>query len=146
MPQRSYTDEERTAALLALAANGGNVKQTALQLGLPRKTLETWHRGIHHAHVAETCHAKRLPLADQFEAIAHRALDLLPGRLEEASPRDLIVVAAVAADKMRLLREQPTHISAHTFHSDAERADRILALLGSGGESARRPGGHPQVN
>lgn len=38
----TYSEEDRVNALATLEANGGNVKRTAQQLGIPRGTLITW--------------------------------------------------------------------------------------------------------
>lgn len=147
MSKRSYSDEEKAAALLALQANGGNVTATAKQLGLPWGTLHDWSRGKGTVPaVMEIQGGKRPCLAERFEQIAHLALDLLPGKMEASTSRDLGVVAAIAVDKARLLREQPTTITRTEENTDAERADRILELLGSGGESGTRPPPFPAVH
>ena len=145
-PRRSYSDEEKANALLALDANGGKVALTAQQLGLPWSTLKEWKEGRGTVFaVTELREGKRLPLAERFEELAHRCLDLLPVKIEDASPRDLGVIAAIAVDKSRLLREQPTTITRAEEASDAERADRILELLGAGGESGTRPPAGPHA-
>lgn len=40
-----YSDADKSAALAVLKANNGNVKRTAIQLGIPRKTLSGWASG-----------------------------------------------------------------------------------------------------
>jgi len=42
--RRTYTDDERASALAALAANSGNVKLTARQLGIDPGTLRGWRK------------------------------------------------------------------------------------------------------
>lgn len=39
---RTYSAEDREMALAALAANGGNIKRTAQELGMPQQTLRNW--------------------------------------------------------------------------------------------------------
>jgi hypothetical protein len=48
MAKRRYTDDERSLALAALAANTGNVNKTVRQLGIPTTTLEHWSKGERH--------------------------------------------------------------------------------------------------
>ena len=45
MAKRSYSDEQKASALAALAANGGNARLTAAQVGVPRTTLLKWAAG-----------------------------------------------------------------------------------------------------
>ena len=137
--QRSYTDEQRTAALLALDANGGNVKVTAAELGLPRKTLEQWAKGIAVPHVAKTRHVTRLPLADRLEELAHQLIDCIPSKLDEAPLREVAAALNVAAEKMRLLREQATTIERYEHLSDAERVAGLAALYDRLAEGGVRP-------
>jgi hypothetical protein len=49
--------------MAALDANAGNLKRTARQLGIPRKTLERWSRGEGKQAelVANLCNQKRRP-------------------------------------------------------------------------------------
>ena len=58
MTRRRYTDNERAAALTALAANCGNVERTARELGIPRKTLAQWARGQRYPEAAQMSHEK----------------------------------------------------------------------------------------
>ena len=39
---QTYSESRVAEALAALELNGGNVKRTAIQLQIPRKTLESW--------------------------------------------------------------------------------------------------------
>jgi transposase-like protein len=49
MPKRRYSDEDRA---LALAANAGNAKLTARQLGIPETSLRHWRKGDRHPGAA----------------------------------------------------------------------------------------------
>ena len=91
--------------LAALAGNGGNVKRTARQAGVPRKTLEGWAKGRGLAGVrGELRHQDKADLAVRFEELAHRLLDAISARLAEASFRELVVALDIVVDKMVLLR------------------------------------------
>lgn len=42
----TYTDQQVAEALAALELNGGNVKRTAAETGIPRATLIRWRDGV----------------------------------------------------------------------------------------------------
>lgn len=128
---RTYTDVEKAEALLAVDANGGNVSLTARQLGIPGRTLATWVKGRVHPEIVKSCEAKRAPLADRLEELAHKLIDAIPGKIEKAKMQEVSVSAGIALDKMRLLRDQPTGIFADGL-SDEERAARLASILERG--------------
>lgn len=107
--RRHYSDDERAACLAALAANGGNLKKTARQAGVPEATLRKWARGDARRPGADLCARKKAELADLFEAQARDCLAAItPEKVAAANVQQLLVSAGVAVDKMRLLRNQPT--------------------------------------
>jgi len=109
--RRRYSDEERATALAALAANGGNVGGTSRQLGIPEATLRAWATGERHPEASQMCGDKKASLADQFEALAVKLLGVADEKAAALNARDAVVAAAVAVDKMRLLRGEATEIS-----------------------------------
>jgi transposase-like protein len=129
MAKRRYTDEQRGNALAALAANGGYLRRTARQLKLPTETLRHWARQERHPEATEDGTLKKGQLADAFEAIAWKVLELLPGKLAQANAVQLATVAGVCIDKMHLLRGQPTQISQHDLSrlTDAELEAELAA-------------------
>jgi transposase-like protein len=112
MIRRRYSDEERAEALAMLSANGGGVERTAEQLGIPVETLRNWSQGRRHPEAVQMAADKKGPLADRLEHLAHVLLDELarPGKRAAAGLQQLATTFAIAVDKMRLLREQPTLI------------------------------------
>ena len=103
--KRTYSDEEKANALVALDANGGNVMRTARELGIPHMTLEQWRRGRGvHPDVIRLRNEKREPLADRLEQVAHLLLDALPNKIGKANLQQVATAAAIAVDKSRLLR------------------------------------------
>jgi transposase-like protein len=112
MIRRHYTDDERSDALAALAANGGNVEKTAEQVGVPAATLGHWAAGRRHPEALHMAGEKKEALADRLEALANQLVDDmgLPAKRKAANLRQLAVAFGVCIDKMRLLREQPTLI------------------------------------
>ena len=91
---------DKAAALSALRANGGAIRKTARQLGIPESTLRGWAR--------EGVRATKKPaptdeeLAVQLRELAHRlAGELLrPEKLSKASAKDLAIALGIALDKL----------------------------------------------
>lgn len=131
MPRRSYSEEDKAGALAALAANGGNVKQTSGQLGIPRKTLEHWANGEGvNGAVAELGHEKRADLAAKLEDVAHRLADAMPAKIQAAGLQQVAVSLGISVEKARLLKGEPTSISGVPFPLDLEKlTDEQLAQL-----------------
>lgn len=140
MARTEWTDREKGSALAALAANGGNVSKTARQLEIPRTTLRLWARGLRqNADVAEIGRQKKSTLADEFERVAEQMVAETLGM--EHDPKESrytkMMCAAIAVDKMRLLREQATSIGGKTpelTDDEIEREiNRIYAARGKTG-------------
>jgi transposase-like protein len=104
--RRTYSDDERAAALAALAANGGNLKRTARELGVPINTLRRWREGTAHPEAVANATPKKAALAELLEGHAYRLLELAmePDRLADATMPQLMTAFGIAVDKMRLLR------------------------------------------
>src|SRR5262252_6413810 len=105
MPKRRYSDQERAAALATLDANSGDVRRTARQVGVPEKTLAEWRDGRHHPDVANLRGEKKAGLADRFEDVVHKILDVVPGKIADAGLAQLMTAAGIGVDKMLLLRK-----------------------------------------
>ncbi len=125
---RHYSDDRKAEILAAVDANGGNVKDTADQLGIPSQTIDYWKQGHVHADVLKIRDEKHLPLADRLEALAHQLVDVLPDKIPDASLVQAATAMAIAIDKMRLLREQPTSIPGKAELSDDELFTRLRRL------------------
>lgn len=108
--RRRYSDDDRAAALAALAANGGNVARTAARLGIPVKTLANWARGDRHPEAAQLGERKKGDMAAALEAVAWQILDALPHKIGKAPLNQAAVALGIAIDKARLLRGEPTEI------------------------------------
>ena len=132
--RRHYSDEERANALAALKANGGNVKRTALQLGIPHKTLDNWAKGVNHPGAAELGNRKTADMAAALEDVAWKLLDAIPGKVEKAPLNHTATALGIAIDKARLLRGEPTSIGAKVDLSRANpeqlaQLDALLAVI-----------------
>ncbi len=143
MPKnRRYSDEERAAAVAAMAAYP-SVNQAAKSLGIPRATLESWAKGIIHPEAARDSASKKGPLADAVEAIARQIADALPGKVPDADLKDAAVAFGVLVDKMQILRGKPTEIT-KTDGTVTSRIDRFeIAFVA---EADRQGQGDPSGN
>jgi transposase-like protein len=113
MSTRHYRDysEDDKAAVLAHYEACGVIRKTARAFSIPECTLRKWLRGEGVSNVtADSVRAQKRALADEFEAIAYKACELAPGKIEEASFAQVMTGAGIAVDKMRLLREKSTSI------------------------------------
>lgn len=125
--KRQYSDAEKASALLALEANGGNVKGTARQLGIPVKTLGDWSKDQHvNESVAEIRHEKRPDLIDRFMSEIDKALEAMGAKRTDASYADLARTIGIFTDKMQLLKGAATERGEH----------RVVVLFGDGGDDA----------
>lgn len=98
--RRSYTDSEIAEALAALELNGGNVKRTAVQLGIPRTSLLRWRDEV--TTVSDTADTENR--SHQFAGMWAEVMRLATERLRELIPaetdlRAVAVAAGIAADK-----------------------------------------------
>jgi transposase-like protein len=161
--QRKYSLAEKTAALAALAANGGNLERTARQIGIPRNTLRIWDQEAKKVESAAPVSDKiptsksypplinaplvqeaRKTLAAKLDNIAHLLADDMarPEKIEGAGLNQVAVALGITIEKMRLLLDKPTQIHGSDL-TDAERMARLASLA----DSARaRRDGHASSN
>ena len=126
--RRSYSDEQKAEALAGLDANAGNVARTARQLGLPRKTLDQWAKGLVHPDVANLRQQKKEALAVRLEVLAGQLLDAMPGKIAGASLIQIAVALGIVIDKMVLLRETANGLGlAEAMRLTPHRRDGILS-------------------
>ncbi len=114
-----YTDEERANLVVMLEAQGypekkGSLAYVARYAKVPESTLRGWFKARRNPPPAIMRDKKREDLADKFEDIAYVMLDHAGGEdvIEEMKGKDAVMSAAIATDKMRLLRGLPTEIVA----------------------------------
>ena len=126
MPEKQkHSAETMTHALDRLAANGGNVKKTAAELGLARSVLTSWRDGTRRRSEAAAAIVGNAPadvtvdltpedgaryaeLAGKWQNLANLAVDEATVRVKEAKPKELAIIAAVSTDKALLLSGRPT--------------------------------------
>lgn len=135
-----YSEKDRAAALAALEANGGNLTRTAKQLGMSTSTLRRWRD--HQADPSITGPLKKateeaLPearenIADRLRDFVHQALDMAPGKLDEANLQQVFTAIGISVEKAQLLDGKPTGIEKHEHQrhevSDAAAEEAAIAL------------------
>lgn len=113
----AYTEQFRAEALVALEANGGNILQTATQLGIGVATLHGWiseNRNIKEDSsdiaiaATELIPATREQFISELKEVRNRALRHLSNNLEELKPREAAVTLAILIDKTELLEGNAT--------------------------------------
>lgn len=145
--RNKYLEKDKIKALAALAVNKGNVSQTALELGIPRKTISRWASGenITPLTIVQAEQHKK-SLAEMFEEVANKALSTAVNKLNSdassISVEKLIDISAKAVQTSRLLKGEPTSIQEQGNAADykgklealravrAAREDRRLAKVG----------------
>jgi len=134
MPTKKYSDEDKVRALAMLAANGNNLKATALQLGIPRTTLIDWSHGrkIQPAVIVEAEQQKK-SLAEMFDEVATKALGSAVDRLDAEAKtmpiKELIDISKKAVETSRLLKGEPTQIQEQGSTSDyAKKLEALRAV------------------
>jgi hypothetical protein len=125
--RRRYSDEERANALAALAANGGNVNQTARQLNIPEPTVRHWANGNVHPDVVKDHEEKKESMAVALDRVAQQLLDAIPGKIDKANLSHTATAMGIAIDKARLLRGEPTSISKEMDDLPEDEIDRRIA-------------------
>jgi len=125
--RRKYSDSQKANALAVLSANRGNVLRASRELGIPERTLNDWShlaenamnpnskRPISPDYAREIAHlreGKAAPLSDLFESAARKYLEHATNDevVQATRGRDAVSSAAIATDKMQLLRNLPTSI------------------------------------
>lgn len=131
----AYTDEQKQTALATYAACRNDAEHAAkfcrehYGMKITGQTIRQWAKGVHiHPSVKEKVDYKKEELSVIYEAVTRECLQAVGGKIEEASLKDLMISAATATDKMRLLRGEATTITQQNM-SDDERAKRLDEIL-----------------
>lgn len=127
---RQYTDDEKGIALALLRINH-NYHETGRLTDIPPATIRRWAfgEGCHPAVMMSVEDRQKL-IADRLETIIHRLLDIVPDKETDATLQQTMTSVAIAIDKMRLMREQPTQITQREQGVSAnELLERLRAAL-----------------
>ena len=125
MARRTYTDDQREAALACLAANSGNYKKTEAETGISRATLRGWANGEpgQSPTIATIKEQLRSSFLEQIrevrEAASKRMLELIPA---ETDLHKVAGALKIANDAARLESGEATQRSeVRTVDEDPER-------------------------
>ena len=110
-PRRRYSHDERAKAVAAVAANNGSVNGTARLLGVPETSLRQWVRGERHPELLPLSERYKRELADKFEGLVWRLLDIVDEKMDELTPYQAMLAAAICTDKWLLLTAEPTQVT-----------------------------------
>lgn len=103
----TYTDDQKAAVYVALAANEGNVKRTARDTGVPISTIRRWRdewQRLESLPAPQVLDEAIESFADKAESIRMKALMELERQLHTAKPGDLIKIVGILDDKITRAR------------------------------------------
>ena len=152
IPGSQYTHEQRMEVISIFALTGSLVR-AASQTGIPQSTLYSWRQQAWFAeHVGAVRKEKEMELDGAFTRIIVKALDAVEDRLDNGDPcivdgrvqrvpvkaKDAALIAAIAFDKRKMLRE-PTLLAQESMAPDyLERLSTRITVL-SGKSTATLP-------
>lgn len=112
---RSYSDQEKAAALEMVNLCGGNVERAADLADIPMRTLAEWAKGhcVPEKVFADFAAKKAGRLTAKVQTICDRLADALldEENIDKARFGELVTGFGVAFDKLRLMAGQPTNIT-----------------------------------
>lgn len=116
-PYRVYTDDDRARGIAALEAAGGRSRLAEAVTGIPDSTLEQWRdspRRQRTLSIQPELRAKaEKELEERFQKVAERMTEhVLDMDLSKTGAKDAMIAAGIAQTHLRLLRSQPTSITA----------------------------------
>lgn len=114
LDERVYDARDRAIVFATLDSNGGNVRQTSRQIGVPGSTIRGWLKrpqdGEEAALVSRIRARKRRSLSDKFKRLAHKAVGVASRKVDDLNGYQATLVAGIATDKAALLDGMPTQI------------------------------------
>lgn len=123
----AYPDSIKAACIAGYQA-GLSTRQIEGVYDVDHVTVSMWVKGIDMSDpdaVFKKANAYAKDLSDKWESLAHLAVRQSATTIEKAGPYQAAMIGAVAVDKMRLLREQPTVI----HRSTEEKRMALVQLL-----------------
>lgn len=103
---RVYTEDDHTTVYTILNSNGGNVRRTSIETGIPQRTIrnwkEAWEKDGFPEELLEQAAEVNNEFIDNMERVRHKALILMEQQLHEAKPNQLAVIFGILDDKIRL--------------------------------------------
>jgi hypothetical protein len=139
MAKRRYTDEFRANATLMLEAAGypdaiGAMTRVANHLGVPRSTLKGWYDFTRNPPPPEMRREKKLDLIQAIKDEISAILGDMPNARMDAQYRELATAFGILVDKLQLLSGEPTERTETKTISEAEKHERIRAIIAEYGD------------
>jgi len=146
----AYSEQFRAEALVTLEANGGNILQTATQLGIGEATLRGWYaenRDIKETSsqlaiaTAEIVPETRETFISELKQLRNKVLRHLDGIVEDLKAREAAVTLGILIDKTELLEGNATSRTAVVGNGETvdEAITRLTAELESRSSRAEIP-------
>jgi transposase-like protein len=110
----AYTPEQRAQALVVLESNGGNVLQTANQIGIDEKTIRNWVgqnsdlKSDMAIATAEILPDTREDFIDELKTVRNKVLRQLHDNIADLKAREAAVTLGILIDKTELLEGNAT--------------------------------------
>jgi len=135
---KTYSEDEKAAALAVYVAEGRNLSATKRATGIPRKTLAYWIQSAARetetpVETVELRQQKKSELASAYLGLAREAAEALRKKLPEMSGKDLAIAIGILTDKVQLLTGDVTQRTEITSPAEQEeRLERLRAKYGKG--------------
>lgn len=114
-----YTDKDKGRVYAELQVNGGNVRRTSNNLGIPRSTVIAWRNDWEKNGVPISVQEAVKPAVENFVSDATRVRDKLLVRLEELvddgkiTAREIVPALGMLTDKLRAYEGLDTKVVKH---------------------------------
>lgn len=133
--KRIYTDADRARVKAALDSNGGNVKRTARETGLPVMTVRTWKQKWEREGLPAEVEAA-LPAiiegeVEDIDRVRNKYLAILEEKADrrDVTTRDAITAYGVLTDKSRLMQGKPTSRTEHDGGAGSLPVDQVREMF-----------------
>ncbi len=109
-PRKQYTTEQKIEAATIYAMHG--TQQAVMKtLKIPQQTISDWMRQEWwHDFQGKYRDELREKHIARYDQLADAAIEKSLEKIDEASAKDAVTIAAIATDKSRLLQNMPTQI------------------------------------
>lgn len=139
--RKTYTPEQMAHAYVVLETNQGNVKRTARDCNLPESTIRRW-RDLWLEEGPPDIEAVAQEVTDfveDAERVRDKALKVLEGKLDSATPSALVATIGMLQDKVSIAKGLATsrNETVHTLPSPEEIAGTLGAVLQGAIQAAR---------
>jgi transposase-like protein len=132
----AYSEQQRAEALVTLESNGGNILQTATQLGIGEATLHRWvaessESGEHKSNLAiateELIPETRETFIAELKTLRNKVLRHLDNIVSDLKAREAAVTLGILIDKTELLEGNATSRTAVV--GNGESVDEAITRL-----------------